>query len=151
MPDYRKYCSVAGITNRQMVEELKKVWPKYGKPTQTMVCDPSGYAVQLLPEAEEILVRAFGYAPGLAMPDPEEKKPRSHDNKQKPHRLYVRLDDALMSRVKDAMERMHFATAQDMIEAALYQFCDRYAARPVIASQPAGWRGNPRPKKGWGR
>lgn len=124
MSDYRKYCSLAGITNGQMIECLRSLFPKYSKATQSMVCDPWGYAVQLVPEAEKALVSAFGYAPGLADDRPPRK--HSHGNKAKPNRLYVRLDDDLMVRVKATMDRMSFATAQDFIEAALYQMVEKY-------------------------
>ena len=129
MPDYRKYCSVAGITNGEMVEKLKSKYPKYTKATQTMVCHPDEYAVQLLPEAEALLMEAFGYAPGLAAPDPDARRRIAHGSKTRPCRLYVRVDQALLDRVKSTAERMSFATMQDLIEAALYQFVEKYAWR----------------------
>lgn len=122
MTDYRRYCSVAGITNRDMVDALREKYPKYGKPTQSMICDPEGYAVQLLPEAEELLISRFGSAPGLS-----KKPPRNHANKHKPLRLYVRINAVLKERLESVKTRLHFATDQDMIEAALWQFCDKYA------------------------
>lgn len=126
MTDYRRYCSIAGITNKQMIDCLAALFPKYTKATQSMVCDPAGYAVQLIPDAEDALLDAFGYAPGLSCARRTSR--RSHANKAKPHRLYVRLDDSLMDRVKAVMGRMSFATAQDFIEAALVQFVERYGA-----------------------
>lgn len=124
MTDYRRYCSIAGITNKEMVDRLHTAFPKYSKATQSMICDPWGYAVQLVPEAEKILVDSFGYAPGLA--DDRPPKKHSHGNKAKPNRLYVRLDDDLMVKVRSTMDRMSFATAQDFIEAALYQMVEKY-------------------------
>lgn len=126
MPDYRLYASTAGITNGQMVDKLREKYPKYTKATQTMVCHPDDYAVQLIPAAEDILMEAFGYAPGLAAPDPDVKRRKAHGNKAKPNRLYVRLDNELMERVKNTAARLHFAFMQDMIEAALLQFVEKY-------------------------
>jgi hypothetical protein len=137
MPDYRLYCSTAGITNAEMVEKLKSKYPKYTKATQSMVCNPADYAVQLIPAAEDLLMEAFGYAPGLAAPDPDVKRRKEHGNKAKPNRLYVRLDNELMERVKNAAARMHFAFMQDLVEAALLQFVDRYG---VGADAPGGPR-----------
>lgn len=133
MPDYRKYCSVAGITNAEMVEALKAKYPKYSKSTQSMVCNPEDYAVQLTDEAEELLVDKFGYAPGLS-----QRAPKNHENKAKPYRLYVRINDELKGRLDGVKSRMGFATDQDLIESALWQFCDRYAAplQPVMQRQP---------------
>ena len=135
MPDYRLYASTAGITNGDMVEKLKEHYPKYAKSTQSMICNPADYAVQLIPAAEDILVEAFGYAPGLAMADPDIKRRRSHGNKAKPNRLYVRLDNDLMDRVKNTAARMHFAFMQDLIEAAILQFVEKYS---VGADVPGG-------------
>ena len=124
MTDYRRYCSIAGITNKEMIDCLAAKFPKYSKAVQSMVCDPAGYAVQLIPDAEDALLDAFGYAPGLSCERRTSR--RSHGNKAKPNRLYVRLDDSLMERVKSTADRMHFAFMQDLIEAALVQFVDRY-------------------------
>ena len=135
MPDYRLYCSTAGITNGDMVEKLKEHYPKYAKSTQSMICNPADYAVQLIPAAEDLLMDAFGYAPGLAAPDPDIRRRRSHGNRARPCRLYVRVDEALMDRVKSTAARLHFATMQDMIEAAILQFVEKYS---VGADVPGG-------------
>ena len=126
MPDYRLYASTAGITNGEMVAKLREHYPKYTKSTQSMICNPADYAVQLIPAAEDLLMDAFGYAPGLAAADPDVKRRKAHGNKAKPNRLYVRLDNELMERVKSTAARLHFAFMQDLVEAALVQFVDRY-------------------------
>ncbi len=123
MPDYRSYCSTAGITNRDMIAALQEKFPKYGKPTQTMVCDPAGYAVQLTREAEALLVEHFGTAPGLAFPA---GKRRSHNSTVRPRRIYARVSEALFDRMERLQRRMSFATMQDMVEAALFAFCEKY-------------------------
>ena len=123
MPDYRSYCSFAGITNREMVAALQEKFPKYAKPTQTMVCDPAGYAVQLVKEAEAVLVERFGTAPGLAFPA---GKRRSHNSSLRPRRIYARVTERLYSRMERLQRRMSFATMQDLVEAALFAFCEKY-------------------------
>lgn len=122
MPDYGKYRLEKNITNADMIAVLKKRFPKYQKSTMTMVNNPYDYAVQLIPEAEAILVEAYGSGAGLSI----FKKRSSHSNKNKPNRLYVRLDDALMAKVKAVMERMSFATTQDFVEAAIQQMVEKY-------------------------
>lgn len=122
MPDYRKYCSDTGITNGEMVEALREQFPKYSKSTQSMICNPADYAVQLTEEAEILLISHFGFAEGLAA-----KAPRNHANKAKPHRLYVRINAELKARLEELKARLHFSTEQDLIEAALWQFCEKYA------------------------
>ena len=121
MTDYPLYCSSAGITNRQMIEKLQEEFPRYQKATQTMVCNPDMYAVQLTPEAEEKLVAAFGSAPGLSS---YRRKKTCH--RVKANRLYVRLNDELYSRVTALKKRMGFATMQEFIEAALMDMLNKY-------------------------
>lgn len=122
MADYRRYCYMAGITGPQMIEALREQFPKYSKSTQSMVNNPEDYAVRLTQEAELKLVERFGMAPGLDL-----KKPRNHDNAAKPHRLYVRVNAELRARLDETRSRLHFTTDQDLIEAALWQFVEKYA------------------------
>ena len=122
MPDYNHYKFEKGITNNDIIDTLKGKFVKFQKSTMTMVNRPYDYGVQLLPEAEAILVDRYGTGEGLTI----YKSRKSHANKKKPNRLYVRLDDALMGRVKGTMDRLHFATTQDFIEAAILQMVDKY-------------------------
>lgn len=121
MPDYGKYRLEKNITNADMIATLKKRFPKYQKSTMTMVNNPYDYAVQLIPEAEAVLAAEYGTGAGLSI-----FRKRSHSNSKKPNRLYVRLDDALMAKVRAVMERMNFATTQDFVEAALQQMVEKY-------------------------
>ena len=121
MPDYRRYCSTAGITGPEMIEAIREKFPKYSKSTNSMVNNPADYAVRLTEEAELHLVNRFGFAPGLDV-----KAPRNHGNKVKPHRLYVRVNAELRGRLETVKARLHFSTDQDLVEAALWQFCDKY-------------------------
>lgn len=124
MPDYAQFCREAEITRRQMINAIKTKFPMYEKPTQTMVCNSGDYAVQLLPEAENILVSSFGWHPGLSIQRPKGK--RSHANKNKPRRLTVRLSEETFNQTQMLMERLHFATIQDMAEAAIVEFMNRH-------------------------
>jgi hypothetical protein len=124
MPDYNRYRFEKDISNNDIINTLKAKFPKYQKSTMTMVNNPYDYAVQLLPEAEALLVEAYGTGQGLTIC--EKRRSRNHGNKKKPCRLYVRLDNALMDQVKTLMEKMHFATVQDFVEAAIAQMVTKY-------------------------
>lgn len=120
MANYPKYCVQAGISRRDMIEVLKKKFPKYEKMTQTVVCNPDDYGAQLIPEAEELLVTSFGFHEGLSL-----KKRRNHGNAKKPNRLCVRLDDALYAAFETAFCNSSFLSKQDMIEAAICYYLNR--------------------------
>lgn len=133
MPDYNLYVKSAGISNRQMVEELRRYYPKYGKPTQTMVCNPQKYGVQLTPEAEAILRLEFGSYPGLSEAAWDGKTelpmPRKPERRLKANRLCVRLDESLFRQVKELYDRSAFCSMQDFVEAALVEFVRRREGR----------------------
>ena len=123
MTDYKTYCSRAGISSRDMIQTIQPHFPKYAKPTQSMISNPENYAAQLIPEAEKLLVKAYGWHPGLATP-----RPRNHANKHKPRRLTVRVSQSTYERMTALMERLHFGSIQDMAEAALEEFLSRRSA-----------------------
>lgn len=130
MPNYNTYVSEAGITNRDMIAELKKYYPRYGKPVQSMVTHPEKYGVQLVPEAEARLTLAFGEHPGLSetwlMIDPGELPKAVHKERRlKANKLTVRLDDSLFSQLRELYDRTAFASMQDMVEAAITEFINR--------------------------
>ena len=129
MPDYTAYTKNAGISNRQMVAELRRYYPKYGKPTQTMICNPDKYAVQLTPAAEAILRLTFGSFPGLSDTvwdgKTELPKPRRREHRRKGNKLTVRLDDSLFSQLNALYEKTAFASMQDLVEAAIVEFLKR--------------------------
>lgn len=131
MADYNKYTAQVGISNRQMIAELRKYYPRYGKPTQSMVCAPKKYGVQLTPEAEAILKLKWGNAEGLSgvewdgkseLPKPVKQRP---ERRHKANKLCVRLDDSLWSQFKAIYERSAFCSMQDFIEAAIVEFIRR--------------------------
>ena len=132
MPNYNTYCSEAGITNRDMIAELRRYYPRYGKPVQSMICHPEKYSVQLTPEAEAILRLAFGTHPGLSETvwdgKTELPKPRRQERRKKANKLTVRLDDSLFDQLCAMFNRTAFASMQDMVEAAIVEFLRRREA-----------------------
>ena len=125
MADYVLYSESCGIQQKDMVAAIKEQYPFFGKSQMSFACNPQRNALQLIPAAEDILVNKFGAGPGLSI-SPKMVSKRSHDNKRKPNRLSVRIDNALRARVQAVYEQMCFATMQDLIEAALAQFVEKY-------------------------
>lgn len=127
MIDYLRYADVTGIQQKDMVEAVASEFPGFTKAQMSFACNPAQYALCLIPEAEKILESAFGKAPGLSI------SPRigaaKHENKAKPNRLYVRIDDSLRSRLQSIYESMCFGTMQDMLEAAVSEFVSKYEGR----------------------
>lgn len=124
MPDYPLYMSGADISRREAINALKQDFPRFEKAALAMVCNPDDYGVQLTPAAETRLVSAFGYFAGLSI-----RKPKKKDQRKKANRLYVRLDDAMFARLEEVYSRSSFASKQDLIEAALSDFCNRYGGQ----------------------
>ena len=126
MPDYPLYMQAAGISRRETINELKKQFPRFEKPALAMACNPEDYGLQLTPEAERRLIKAFGWYAGLSV-----KRQKRDAGRRKQNRLYVRLDDATASRLEDYYSRSAFASKQDLIEAALTAFLDRQGGGAV--------------------
>ena len=129
MIDYLRYADVAGIQQKDMVTAVQKEYPGFTKAQMSFACNPAQYALCLIPEAEKLLEKAFGKAPGLSISPRIGAK--NHGNKNKPNRLYVRLDDALRSRVQSVYESMCFASMQDLLEAAISSFVEKYERKSV--------------------
>jgi len=127
MIDYLRYADIAGIQQKDMVEAVATEYPGFTKAQMSFACNPAQYALCLIPEAEKLLEDRFGKAPGLSISVTIGNK--KHGNKNKPNRLYVRLDDALRSRVQSVYESMCFASMQDMLEAAIADFVSRHEKR----------------------
>ena len=127
MIDYLRYADIAGIQQKDMVEAVATEYPGFTKAQMSFACNPAQYALCLIPEAEKLLEDRFGKAPGLSISVKIGDK--KHENKNKPNRLYVRLDDSLRSRVQSVYESMCFASMQDMLEAAIADFVSRHERR----------------------
>lgn len=124
MIDYLRYADIAGIQQKDMVTAIAREYPGFTKVQMSFACNPAQYALCLIPGAERLLEEAFGKAPGLSISP--RIGDRKHGNKNKPNRLYVRLDDSLRSRVQSVYESMCFASMQDLLEAAITTFVEKY-------------------------
>lgn len=130
MPNYLLYAEHNGITQREMVDAIQPYYPEFTKIQMSIACYPERYALQMIPAAEDILVANFGAGPGLSIsPKLEGRKLRRHDNKNKPNRMCVRLDDSLRSRVEAIFKSMCFVSYQDMLEAAIAEFVQKHEVR----------------------
>ena len=123
MADYVTYANSCNIKQQDMVNVIKKQYPAFGKAQMSFACNPWRNALQLIPEAEQLLVDEYGKGPGLSITP---TLPRNHDNKNKPNRLAVRLSNELRSQVQDVYEQMCFVTMQDLLEAAISEFVKKY-------------------------
>jgi len=119
MPNYPRYFEKANISRSAAISAIREEYPLFGKPTMTMVCNAQ-YGVQLLPEAEALLVREFGLHEGLTI-----KGKRKKEKRAKPNKLCVRLDDAMYARFEAAFCNSSFVSRQDMLEAAISMFMER--------------------------
>ena len=125
MADYALYLDSCGVHRPDAIEVIKRKYPKFGKAQMSMACNPERNALQLIPAAEDLLVAEFGKGPGLSI-SPKLTRRKSHENSLKPNRLYVRITDHLRERITEIYERMCFASMQDFIEAALYEFVEKH-------------------------
>ena len=128
MADYTLYANSCGIKQNDMVRVIQQNYPRFGKPQMSLASNPQRNALQLIPAAEDLLVEAFGKGPGLSI-SPRLSSRRSHGNKNKPNRLYLRLSDALRSQVERVYQAMCFASMQDFLEAAVAEFVERHSPR----------------------
>lgn len=124
MSDYVRYRDSKGLTNSQMVKAVSTSYPGYTKIQHTMVNNPDKYGVCLLPEAERLIVEAYGEGEGIKLPGA-----KSRDCKRKKrNRLVVRLNDEMYNRVRDLMLRLHYDTVQSFLEAALSSMVEQELA-----------------------
>lgn len=121
MPNYPMYCVKANITRREMIETIKKQFPKYSKMAQTVVCNPDDYGAQLIPEAEMLLANTYGFYDGLSI-----KRKHKACKRKKGNSLHVRLDDTMYARFEAVFQRSSFISKQDMLEAAISLLLGRY-------------------------
>ena len=129
MADYSLYAESCSIKQADMVRVIKEHYPRFGRPQMSLASNPWRNALQLIPAAEELLVKEFGEGPGLSI-SPKVCNKRSHDNKAKPNRLAVRINDSLREQVQEVYEAMAFATTQDLLEAAIAEFVAKHGRKP---------------------
>lgn len=124
MSDYVRYRDSKGLTNSQIVKAVSAAYPGYTKIQNTMVNNPDKYGVCLLPEAEKLIVEAYGEGDGIRIPGVK----RRDCNRKKNNRLTVRLNDEMYNRVRDLMFRLRYDTVQDFLEAALVSMVEQELA-----------------------
>ena len=125
MADYVLYADSCGIIQRDMVGVIKKDYPHFNKSLMSFASNPTRNALQLIPAAEEMLIKEFGPGPGLSI-SPKLHRRSYNENRKKKNRLYVRVDDTLRSQLQGVYEKMCFASMQDLLEAALGDFVRKY-------------------------
>lgn len=130
MVDYVLYAVSCQIKQKDMVDAIREHYPTFGKIQMSLACNPERNALQLIPAAEDLLVEKYGPGPGLSIsPKIEGRKLRRHDNKNKPNRMCVRLDDSLRSRVEAIYKSLCFVSYQDLLEAAIAEFVQKHEVR----------------------
>lgn len=115
MPDYGKYRAALQLSNNSIIETLKPKYPGFSKIQCSMINNPERYGVQLLPEAERLLVAELGYADGLSV----KQKKKREVKRAKSRRLSVRLDEASYDRVKSKMREEGSESVQSFLEKML--------------------------------
>ena len=128
MANYNLYGKTVNAMQKDMVSIIKAKYTLFRKEYMSLACNSEKTALQLIPAAEELLADALGAGPGLSI-SPSMNRHTKHDNKNKPNRLCVRVGNDLRSRIQAVYEQMCFASMQDLIEAALAQFVDRYEVK----------------------
>ena len=97
------------IPAKDMVEVVRKIYPKYDKTVQSKCENSELYGTQLAPDAMAALYAAF---------DPERETPRSAPRKDK-HRLTcsirARLETPIYEALQQRIEAEGHATAQDWL------------------------------------
>ena len=117
--DLKFYREGKNLSGLDIVNCLNQHYPKFGKPTLSMVEHPSKYGVQLVPHAEELLVGHFGTCPVGG------STTRSKPFRRKPCRLVVYLPTDLRAEVKQLMETENIDTAQELLEMLVREWVER--------------------------
>jgi len=122
LTDYNAYCAAIGVKPRQIVSAVSAEFPKFSKIQFSMCANPD-YGVCLRPEAEGLLVAAFGNGPGLNKP--AKPHPKNTDNRKKSNSFRVRLDDDTAKRVRQLMATLGFTSVQEFLEQLLLERLER--------------------------
>lgn len=123
MTDYKAWQAHVGITNPEMTETLQEHYPSYNKVCGTYVNNPEKYGVCLLPEAERILLAAFGPGPGFAsLPWKEKQKKKRSDRRRKTNAVTVRMDDELYQFASAAKDETGCESMQALFEYLLISY-----------------------------
>ncbi len=113
MSDYKQYREDVGIKNADMIRVLRTQYKRYGGATNAMVNNPETYGVCLLPEAEKLLAKRFGYSKSLG--NAREQTVRKAAIRKKPNRLTMYLTDDMYEQFREVMKEHGFETVQDFL------------------------------------
>lgn len=118
MTNYSLYRDSAGISNNDMIKAVHAQFPGFSKIQNSMCSNPEKYGVCLLPEAEKLLIDAFGNAPGLQTADTAPAAP-SRPKRTKPNRLVCYLTDEIYKSIREMMDEQGFTTVQEFLNVIL--------------------------------
>lgn len=113
MSDYKKYREEVGIKNADMIRALRSQYKRYGGATNAMVNNPETYGVCLLPDAELLLAKRFGYDKNLS--NARGQNVRKAVIRKKPNRLSVWLTDEMYEQFRKTMQDKGYETVQDFM------------------------------------
>lgn len=140
MQDYNLYRDEKGLTNNDLIRAVKAGFPSFTKAQLSFANNPQKHALCLIPEAEALIVAAFGDGAGLSSTSKKAAPPKSKPNRKKPHRLVVYLDNALFNDVQTLATKRGFATMQAFLENVLLH---------EVASEPKCVRCDDSLLEGW--
>jgi hypothetical protein len=99
------------LKSQQMVDCVRKFYPKYDKPLQSKCEAEDVYGVQIKPAAMKELYMEF---------DPEAWAEKHHkDNRQLKNRVQCRLDDVTYAAMKELIAKSGYKTVQDWLAALI--------------------------------
>lgn len=109
-----------GIPARDLVEVVAAIYPKYDKTLHSKVEHGEEYGIRLRADAERALREHFAPdRPSAA------RKPR----RSKPHRVQVRLSEAVYSLLQQRLARSE-TTMQDLIEGLILKYIANEGGKP---------------------
>lgn len=150
MQDYNLYRSKKNLSNNDLIRVIKGGFPAFSKVQMSFASNPQKSALCLVPEAEALLVEAYGDGEGLSAKSRKTAPPKK-PNRKKPHRLVVYLDDALFAKAQTVATQAGYATMQAFLESLIadrvetYEaitqspYADVFTPQPCLAALMEGW------------
>lgn len=127
MQDYNRYREEKNLSNNDLIRVIKGGFPSFSKVQMSFASNPQKSALCLVPEAEALLVEAYGDGEGLSSKSRKAAQPKK-PNRKKPHRLVVYIDDALFNKVQSVATQSGYATMQAFLENLITDRVEVYEA-----------------------
>lgn len=127
MQDYNRYRKEKNLSNNDLIRVIKGGFPSFSKVQMSFASNPQKSALCLVPEAEALLVHAYGDGEGLSAKS-RKPSPTKKPNRKKPHRLVVYIDDALFAKVQRTATQSGYATMQAFLESLIADRVETYEA-----------------------